>query len=607
MKPSRFGVAFAILLVSVVSLRASEAAPSGQRWLRVTSSNFELFTTEKEKGASEAIRHFETVRSFFLQITGSTSGTPLPVRIIGFRSDKEFEPYRPKDFAEAYYLGGPDRDYIVMRSITTEAFPAAVHEYMHLLTKHSDLTLPLWLNEGLAELFSTLTPIGDKVRVGAYFPGRIEALRKASWIDLETLMAIGQDSPYYNERERAGVFYSQSWILTHLLYFSDEYRSKFGELLDGFSDGSDRGAILQRIYGKTPAAVQKDLARYAFGGGLKSARIRVKLERSAEKPQVRPATALESGLALASLLALVDKTAAAKERYAALARQHPDNVEVQEALGYIALRNDSQQEARRHFSRAAEIGSSNAKMYFDYAGLLHRTGEADAVEPLLRKALALNPGFAEARYRLGFELYRRHQYKEALDELGHFVRVTPEQACEFFHVLALTLDGLDLHDRAVVAAKRAREHARSASEVETTERLIQFVNREKRVEAQLVPVPADASTAPPRLAQPLPPEAPARDGEAKRTVFVLGVLRQVDCLDKMARIRLDVDGKEMAFLISDPHRVLIEGSDEYAIDFNCGPQPPKRILVEFEPRDDETLGTAGIVVSIEFKELRRRP
>ena len=51
----------------------------------------------------------------------------------------------------------------------------AVHEYTHLLIRHMELKLPVWLNEGIAEVYSTLRPLAGKVAVGNVPEGRAGA------------------------------------------------------------------------------------------------------------------------------------------------------------------------------------------------------------------------------------------------------------------------------------------------------------------------------------------------------------------------------------------------------------------------------------------------
>src|ERR1022692_720718 len=180
------------------------AGSEGPRWLKIKSPNFELFTTAGERNGREVARHFEQVRAFFLDAMGLGLKSGPPVRIVVFRSDKGSR------LPSAFYLGTDDHDYIIMKGASGENFPVAVHEYTHLLLKHSGMRPPVWFNEGLAEFYSNLKPVGGKVEVGGIIMPHYTLLRQSQWIDLPALLAVEQwidlpallaveqDSPLYN-------------------------------------------------------------------------------------------------------------------------------------------------------------------------------------------------------------------------------------------------------------------------------------------------------------------------------------------------------------------------------------------------------------------------
>src|SRR5271156_6494807 len=86
------------ILIPLYSLTAGEA-----RWIRMTSPNFEMYTTAGERSARDTIRYFEQVRSFFAQMMPHALEKPAPLRILVFNSLKEYEPYRLNDYATAFY------------------------------------------------------------------------------------------------------------------------------------------------------------------------------------------------------------------------------------------------------------------------------------------------------------------------------------------------------------------------------------------------------------------------------------------------------------------------------------------------------------------------
>ena len=64
--------------------------------------------------------------------------------------------------------------------------------------------VPLWLNEGLAELYSTFESEDGKVAIGKPIERHVYWLRDQPLIPLRELFAVDVDSPTYNEGRRQG-------------------------------------------------------------------------------------------------------------------------------------------------------------------------------------------------------------------------------------------------------------------------------------------------------------------------------------------------------------------------------------------------------------------
>ena len=151
--------AFIVLTLVVAGLAQAEP-----KWVKLRSANFELYTSAGERAGRRTIQQFERTRSFFQQAMQLEESNSKPVRIVLFRSKKEYSPYRPGEVADAYYLSTRDADLIVL--VAGSELSVAIHEYVHLLVRHSGLRLPLWINEGLADLYSSLRQVGGRVVVG---------------------------------------------------------------------------------------------------------------------------------------------------------------------------------------------------------------------------------------------------------------------------------------------------------------------------------------------------------------------------------------------------------------------------------------------------------
>jgi len=163
--------------------------------------------------------------------------------------------------------------------------------------------------------------------------------------------------------------------------------------------------------------------------------------------------------------------------YEKLAREHPSRPEPVEALAYLAWRQRDSDTAVSWMGRAAELGSTNSKLYWDYAGLLHgRRGEEKRFVAALEKLLAIDPGHVEARLSLSDRLTRDHKHREALNVLLPVKNVTREQAPAFFRMLAYLRWQVGDREEAVTAARRLVEVA-PAGEKEDAEQLLRIVSQ----------------------------------------------------------------------------------------------------------------------------------
>jgi len=595
-------------------------ATAAEQWLKLKSSHFELYTTAGERKGREAILFFEQVRDFFSKaLTRSKSSSAAPVRIVAFRSEKEYKPFRPNEFATAFYLAGYDRDYIVMESISPEHYPVAVHEFTHLLVRRSGVEAPVWFNEGLAELYSTLKPFGKKVKIGDLIPGRVIVLRQNKWLPIETLLAVDQDSPYYNERDRAGVFYAESWALIHMLTLSDQYRQQYTKFATLLSSGLPGVSAFWQAYAKTPAQVQKDLDQYLHGTSFNAVLFNINLQKSDEDPDIEPAPPLESGMVLADLFALSDKKEDARQKYESVAKEFPQSWEPEAGLAELAWREFDITAARRHFARAAELGSKNPRMYYDYANVLQRDGEKDeALVRVLSKAVELDPDYQEAHRYLAFCLLQTGNYEEAVNHFSKVNTMKREEAFSYYHGLAYANYRLEKRDAAKKAAEAARKFARRPGEIAQAEELLRVIEErgnaqviqrtiEAEPRAQVASAPGAArqepSEAKPRLVRRPDDQERAHPAAAAQAAWltVQGKLRQVDCLGKIVRLRVLSDQKEVALAIDDPQTVAVKGSAKGTLDLICGPQKVRSVTLEYESRPDAKLGTIGIVHSIEFQ------
>jgi hypothetical protein len=270
----------------VAMLLAPAWASADPRWIRLDSPGLEVLSTASEIETRRVLEHLERAGEVFAQGNffkqgRAETGSGDPLHMILFGSRQEFEPYRPNATAGAFYRQSETGDYIVLGGgARDDALPMAVHEYSHWIAQHSRMRLPPWLSEGIAELYSTMKPLGGQVIVGAPIAARLRALATERWTPLATILEADQNSPYYNEKSKAGSLYNEGWALTHMLAMTPAYGPRFASLLAAIQAGASSREALETVYGKPLEAIEKDLGVYIRPGAFKGATVSIRLRNT---------------------------------------------------------------------------------------------------------------------------------------------------------------------------------------------------------------------------------------------------------------------------------------------------------------------------------------
>jgi hypothetical protein len=229
------------------------------RWSRVDTANFVVIGAAGEPRLRVIAAQFEGFRDVLTRMMSSNvTSTAVPIVVITFPDEKSFQPFKPIYQGKAVDVGGlflPRRDvnYILLGpDATSETLRPVFHEYTHLIVNNVAPGLPPWLNEGLAEYYSTfeLGTDGRTVTFGRLIESHFRELAEQPWIPLKELLATRPDSPHYNEESRRGVFYAESWLLVHMLLNGQpDRRPAFSAYMRELSTGAAPDVAWQHQFG----------------------------------------------------------------------------------------------------------------------------------------------------------------------------------------------------------------------------------------------------------------------------------------------------------------------------------------------------------------------
>jgi tetratricopeptide (TPR) repeat protein len=118
----------------------------------------------------------------------------------------------------------------------------------------------------------------------------------------------------------------------------------------------------------------------------------------------------------------------AKSLYAQILQSIPDHPDALHSLGLIALQEGNAALATNLIGRAAQVGQPDAAVFLSLGSAWGALGQTDKAIESWRQALALNPGFFEARINLGIALGQSGRLDEAVDCFRKAVAAHPRES-----------------------------------------------------------------------------------------------------------------------------------------------------------------------------------
>ncbi len=559
------------------------------------SPHFEAYSQADDATVAETLRWFERLRQFFLQQTGLNSERMSPVRVIGFRSTEEYKLIQLRPTSDAYYVGTPSRDYIVMPALGASEFRIAAHEYTHVVLHALGVRLPPWLNEGMAEVFSTVRIDDQSSTFGGALPAHIQFLKRHAWMPLPELWSLPADSAERDNRDSASRFYAESWAVTGMLVLSPQYAPRFQQLVALLNAGSPAADAFGRIYSKRVEDVEKDVTRWLVNGSTIT-KTTPMAASEAISTQVSEAPVLTSQAMLADLLLAGGQLDRAEALYGQLAREAPQSGDFSAALALIAIRRGDVQSAQQDWKKAMTSGVTDATHCYEYAIRLSEAGVPEAeARGALERAVALKPDFDDARYQLSLVELNSGHFDQTIAQLRALRLIAPKRAFQYWATLSYALEAVGKNDEARQAANHAKDFATTAAERARAERLIYTANTELavqftrdsngRMQVVTTRVPRGTVNHNPFI----------EPGDEMRQAR--GQLKTIECQGQITGIVIDAPEGTLRLSIPDPlHVQILNGPSE----FQCGVQSPLPVVVNYassSARDN----IRGVVRGIEFQ------
>jgi tetratricopeptide (TPR) repeat protein len=479
------------------------AAPAWARdttsaWVEVSSPHFTVVTDAGDKQGRRVADQFERMRWVFQKLFPKSNVDPVsPIVVIAVKNKKGLESLEPEAYRgrDQLALAGlfqrtPDRNYILMRLDAQGDHPWSTiyHEYTHLELGSGIEWLPLWLNEGLAEFFQNTEFRDNDVLLGEPSEDNLLYLQQHSLIPLPVLFRVDATSPYYHEEQKGSVFYAESWALTHYLETTDtqEHTDRVSTYIHLIAQNQDPVTAAEQAFGDLKK-LQDTLesytrrAQYSYFRMSSAAYSYFRLSSTGtpveESFTTVPLTPPQADAIRADFLAASGRTADARALLTSVLQSDLNNVQAQETMGFLALRADHLDEAKKWYQQVMALDKQNYRARYYYAVLRMMQGSAgDDVESDLRTAIQLDPRFAPAYDRLA-ALYaiRRSNLEEANKLNLQAVQLDPGNLNYRLNT-ANVLMMLGRYSDAVAVLKIAQQVAKTPLEAAVVQRMMDKVN-----------------------------------------------------------------------------------------------------------------------------------
>ena len=445
-----------VLCLTPIAEIAAGAGAAPPRWTRLRTPNFTLIGEQGDKPLRRVAERLEQFREVFGRVFPNTRrDMPAPIIVHVFGSEKAYQPFMPLFNGKRVEVGGYFQQaegayYITLNTEAGErAYPTIFHEYVHLLVGRALAEVPVWFNEGLAEYYSTYQMYGEKeASLGRVKEEHVFDLRER-FIPLTELLAVDHTSPMYNEGDRRGIFYAESWALVHYLLIGNPQRKgQIATYLQKYADGEKPALAFRAAFGGSEAELEKELRRYVSQSFYQSTRVSFADKVAIDKAWVvEQPTEADAQAAFADLLLALRRPEDAAARADSALKLSPDHARAQAVLGRIRARDGQADVAATLLDGAVKAAGDTDYLPAYYRALLLMRGEgkhapaptaADAKRALalLTRVTTLQPSLADAHGLAAYAALTADDPQAAMTSAATAFKLSPRHEYALMHARA---------------------------------------------------------------------------------------------------------------------------------------------------------------------------
>jgi len=421
------GVSKIFICISLL-LSANIFSFAAGEFIIVRSKNFNFVSEAGEETIRRQALRLEQFREVFRRaFPGLQTDAPAPPTVLIFKDSINFEPFKPvrenglSDKSVSGFFQSSDEGSFIAFPISDDEEKNSgtiFHEYLHFIIKNNFQTssLPVWLNEGLAEYYQTFRMKNDRKAVfGEMQKDHLELLRQYKMIPLKTLAAIDYPSLSQMTLEEKRLFYAQSWAIVHYLIQKNDglLNTPIKKYLALNSKNKSSETAFEESFNKKYSEIESELEAYISkkspDGNEVNFSEKIDFETRLESQFVSEAVWLRYLGDLLFQSSRYDAAAGILRKSLALDEK---SAAANLSLGKILMRQGKNAEAVLCFEKAVASDAENYAANYYLADVLFRGNisadgyvnkfppeQAKKIRGFLKNAVRQNPGLIEA-YRM---------------------------------------------------------------------------------------------------------------------------------------------------------------------------------------------------------------
>jgi hypothetical protein len=348
----------ACLLLSDAPKGPIEIPGPERKWVRVRSKHFNIVSSAGERSARAAAEKLELLTAALGRVNAKFASKPDSTRVFLFGSARDSQAYinfllsKSKATTPGMFVANYDgTGTMIVDSSRPWADRTIFHELIHNLIATSGSRLPLWLEEGLAEYFSSAEIRGTFVTVGQPVIQHQRWLRGRPLAPLREIFATERGS----ETAQHPFFYAQSWGAVDWMMRAGVKR--FDRFINELEAGTPAEDALQHAY-EINSTVLERLLKRAPNRPAATMRMNVVADRRITSVAITRGEALHN---LGDFLGQLDVARADAERhFQAALEANPDFGRAHAGLGMLRARARQYDEGHATFRKSAGTESEGS-------------------------------------------------------------------------------------------------------------------------------------------------------------------------------------------------------------------------------------------------------